>query len=101
MMKITATAEVKVTFANDSKQVKAKVEIPTPVDPQSPTQQELDDIAEAEANIAELKQLGIDNVGLDEREDVIVVPAGESFTYRKRHEKYIAFKGGAGFFEAW
>lgn len=101
MMKITATAEVKVVFANDAKQAKNTVVIPTPVDPQNPTQQELDDIAEAEADIAELEKLGIDNIGLDDREDVIVVPAGETFTYRKRHEKFIAFKGGAGFFEAW
>lgn len=80
MIKITAETEVKITFANNAKQAKAT--------------------ATLQADIDELESLGIDNIGLDEREDVIIVPAGETVTYRKRHEKFIAFKG-TGVFEAW
>ena len=90
MIKVTATTEVKMTFANDKTQVKAKAVF---ADPQNPTPSEL-------ADVKELEDKGIDNIGLDEREDIIIVPAGQEVTYRKRHEKFIAFKGN-GVFEAW
>lgn len=80
MMRITATTEVTMVFANQPEQAEAT--------------------AVSQNDINELEGKGIDNIGLNGRPNIIVVPAGEVYVYRKRHEKYIAFKG-TGFFEAW
>lgn len=92
MMRIVAGAsDVEVSFFNDGdERVKDTV---VPVDPQNPTVGE-------QADLDELEAKGIENAGVNQAISHIIVPAGETVVYRKRHEKFMALKG-AGTFEAW
>lgn len=91
-LRITAVAETHLYFLNDREVLKNAF---APLDVNNLT------VAE-QADLDSITREGLDkSLGLDEVVDGhIVVPAGETFLYRNRREKFISVKGNC-ILEAW